>query len=283
MKSINITARAKINLSLAVKYRRPDGFHEIESIFQEVEFGDDLFLQQAGELTFETDSVPLQAESDNLCLQAAKLMSREYQIPGLYIRLNKKIPLGSGLGGGSSDAAAVIKGINIIYDLNLSYEVLNSLAAKLGSDIPFFITGGSAYVYGRGEKVQALKLDTDYRVFLLHPDVSINTGWAYANLKMGLTKDGIETKFIGFEFQNLSLENFRDKFHNDFENSIFAAYPQLGESKQLLYRSGADFASMSGSGATIYGLFRSDKQAHAVYQQLKTRYSCTITRPVTGK
>ncbi len=281
IRNINITAHAKINLALAIKARRTDGFHEIESIIQEVEFGDDLFLEQAHSLTFETDSAQLQTESDNLCLKAAKLMSSRFQIPGLHIRLIKKIPIGAGLGGGSSDAAAVLRGLNIIYNLDLGNAELRVLAAQIGSDIPFFISGGSAYIQGRGEKVAPVKLDTTYTILLLHPELYINTGWAYANLKMGLTKDCKETKFIGFEFQNLSVDKFRGKFCNDFEKSVFTAYPQLAESKELLYSRGADFASMSGSGSTIYGLFRDEIQAESVYRELKTRYSCRITRPVS--
>ena len=281
IKNIEITAQAKINLALAIKGRRTDGFHDIESIIQEVEFGDDLFLEQARDLTFESDSAQLQAEPDNLCLKAATLMSRRFRIPGLHIRLIKRIPIGAGLGGGSSDAAAVLKGINILYNLDVSESDLRLLAAKIGSDIPFFINGGSACVQGRGEKVTPVKMDTAYTVLLLHPELYINTGWAYANLKMGLTKDSKETKFIGFEFQNLSVDKFRGKFYNDFEKSVFITYPQLAESKELLYVRGADFASMSGSGSTIYGLFRDPIQAESVYRELKTRYSCTITRPVS--
>lgn len=281
MRSMHITAHAKINLALAIKFKRADGFHEIESIIQEIEFGDDLFLEQADSLTFETDSAQLNAETDNLCLKAARLLIQRCKIPGLHIRLIKKIPLGAGLGGGSSDAAAVLRGLNIMYGLNLSDADLRTLAAKIGSDIPFFIKGGSAYIQGRGEKVTSVKLDTAYTVLLLHPDVYINTGWAYANLKMGLTKDFKETKFIGFEFQNLSVDKFRDKFQNDFEKSVFNAYPRLAESKDLLYHSGADFAGMSGSGSTIYGLFHDTIKAESVYRELKTRYSCTFTRPVS--
>ena len=283
MRSIELAAHAKINLSLLIKYRRPDGFHEIESVFQEIDWGDDLFLQEAEGYTFETNSILLREEVDNLCLKAAKLMGHECNIPGLYIRLIKRIPLGAGLGGGSSDAAAVLKGINVIYNLKLHGADLIALAAKLGSDIPFFINGGSAFVYGRGELIQPVEIDTNYTLILIHPEVSISTAWAYANLKMGLTKAFIKTKFIGFEVQNLSVENFRDKFSNDFEKSLFAAYPQLADCKQMLYGSGADFACMSGSGSTIYGLFRDDRQARSVYQELKTRFSCTLTRPVKRK
>jgi 4-diphosphocytidyl-2-C-methyl-D-erythritol kinase len=283
MNHVDLTAHAKINLSLAVRFRRADGFHEIESVFQEIEFGDRLSLHQTTDLIFQTDSAPLQVEADNLCLRAAKLMKQEYRIPGVRITLNKKIPLAAGLGGGSSDAAAVLRGISTLYDLKLSDERLRALAAGLGSDVPFFVGGGSALVRGRGEIIEAIDLDTDYFILLLHPQVSINTAWAYANLKMGLTKDIIKHKFIGFEFQNLSLENFRDNFANDFEQSIFAAYPQLAESKQILYRSGADFACMSGSGATIYALFRDEKLVKAVHQELKARFSCTLTRPVARR
>jgi 4-diphosphocytidyl-2-C-methyl-D-erythritol kinase len=280
MNRLQLTAHAKINLTLAIRYKRPDGFHEIESVFQELEFGDDLYLQPGEEVIFETDSPILQKETGNLCLKAVDLMREQYRIPGLSMHLLKKIPIGAGLGGGSSDAAAVLTGINTLYDLKLNQAELCILAGRIGSDVPFFIRGGTAYVCGRGEQLTVLKLDTAYTVVLVHPGVRIDTAWAYANLKMGLTKEFKEPKFIGFEFQNLTVENFRTRFQNDFEISVFSAFPQLAECKELLYRGGADFAGMSGSGSTVFGIFRRKAEADAIYDDLKSRYSCTLTRPV---
>jgi len=280
MKSLNFKANAKINLALALKFKRTDGYHEIESVIQEIDFADILELQKADEIVFTTDSAALQREADNLCLRAARLMRDEYRIPGLKIHLVKKIPIGAGLGGGSSDAAATLKGINEMFDLDLDEVKLHFLAAKLGSDVPFFIRGGSACVRGRGEIIETINLPADCNVLLIHPDIPINTAWAYANLKMNLTKEIKEPKFIGFEFQNLTVDDFRDKFHNDFERSVFAAYPQLAEIKELLYRDGAGFASLSGSGSTIYGLFQDQNLVESLYTELKSRYSCTLARPV---
>jgi 4-diphosphocytidyl-2-C-methyl-D-erythritol kinase len=280
MKKVAIQANAKINLSLSVRCKRADGYHEIESVIQEIDFGDLLDLRSSDKTVFTTDSKVLQAETGNLCLRAARLIQEEYQFPGIKMHLVKKIPIGAGLGGGSSDAAATLKGINAMYNLGLDDLKLRLLAAKLGSDVPFFIPGGSACVQGRGEILQPVEIGTDYTIVLVHPEVSINTTWAYANMKMGLTKEIKEPKFIGFEFQNLKVDDFRGKFHNDFEKPVFAVYPQLSEIKELLYREGAGFASMSGSGSTIYGLFENRGKAKLVYTELKSRYFCTLARPV---
>ena len=144
MQSLQIKANAKINLALAVKNKRSDNYHELDLIYQEIDFCDKLTLRKSNRIEFSTDSLSLQKEANNLCKKAANLLQKKFQIPGLEIYLEKRIPIGAGLGGGSSDAAAVLKGGMELYQLKISNEQLLSLSSKLGADAPFFLFGGTA-------------------------------------------------------------------------------------------------------------------------------------------
>ena len=146
MKSLEINANAKINLALAVKYKRDDGYHELDLIFQEINFSDQLILSKDCQMVFSTDSQELDIESDNICLKAARLLQRDFDIPGINIHLEKKIPLGGGLGGGSSDAAAVLKGLNDIWGLGVGRQKLLKTGEGLGADVPFFVLGCPAII-----------------------------------------------------------------------------------------------------------------------------------------
>ena len=148
---MKIKSNAKINLALAIKYKRPDGFHEIESIFQEIDLYDEIFLEKEDRIILQTDSLDIPGDENNICVKAAQAICKKYQVSGVNIKLVKNIPVGAGLGGGSSNAAAVLKGINNLYDLKIDQLELSGMAAELGSDVPFFLNGGSAYVTGRGE------------------------------------------------------------------------------------------------------------------------------------
>lgn len=281
MDSIELKANAKINLALAIKCKRDDGYHEIELIFQEIDFCDRIILEKAHTSTFRTDSETLQQESNNLCLTAAKYLQEEFDIPGLNIFLEKKLPIGSGLGGGSSDAAAVLKGGIKLYGLNIPYQELHSIAERIGSDVPFFLNGGTAYGAGRGEILQTIQITTDYFVLLVLPEIKISTPWAYKNLNLTLTRKNDDYKFKGFTIQNLDLVDFRSEFRNDFENLVFKHHPELASLKSEMYELGADYASLSGSGSALYGLYKSKSTAENAGEKLKSKHSTYICRPVT--
>jgi 4-diphosphocytidyl-2-C-methyl-D-erythritol kinase len=280
MESLKIRANAKINLALAVKYKREDGYHEIELIYQEIDFHDNLILSKNDGNHFSTDSPILQKESTNLCLTAANLLKDEFNIPGLDIRLEKRLPIGSGLGGGSSDAAAVLKGGLDLYGIKYTPKSLQSVAEKIGSDVPFFLVGCTAYGSGRGEIVKSIKIKPDYHILIIIPDIQISTKWAYKNLNLTLTKKNDEYKFRGFTFQDLDLVNFRSEFYNDFENLVFKHYRQLASVKSELYELGAEYASLSGSGSTLYGLFSSQSETEKAREILTRRFNTHISRPV---
>jgi 4-diphosphocytidyl-2-C-methyl-D-erythritol kinase len=279
LKSVSLRANAKINLALAIKYKRDDGYHEIESIFQEIDFFDQINIAQDTKISFKSNSTDLQHDQKNLCVRAAMLIQDKYDIPGVKIKLTKRIPVGAGLGGGSSDAAAVIKGIISVYSLRADHSDLLTAAAQLGSDVPFFLTGGTAYVTGRGEKIRPIRMNLDYYLVLVFPDIPISTVWAYKNLNLALTKNDYGYKFTGFKFQDLPPSQFRSEYYNDFETTVFAAYPDLKKIKELLNASGADYAAMSGSGSAMFAVFASRRDAKKASSALGREYNCIITRP----
>jgi 4-diphosphocytidyl-2-C-methyl-D-erythritol kinase len=280
MDSIEVTANAKINLALAVKHKRDDGYHEIELIYQEVDFHDTLVVKKSISNKFSTDSQVLQTESSNLCLTAAEFLQKKFNIPGLDIYLEKRIPIGAGLGGGSSNAAAVLKGAMQLYDIEYSLKDLETVASKIGSDVPFFLYGGTAYGKGRGEILDQIQMFTDYQVLLVVPDIHISTHWAYKNLNLTLTRKNHDYKFKGFTFQNLDLSNFRSEFYNDFEKLVLKHHPQLASVKSELYDLGAEYVSLSGSGSALYGLYVSPSTAMKAGEIIGKRFKCLHCRPV---
>ena len=280
MNSITIQANAKINLALFVRYKREDGFHEIESIFQEIDFADRITVKRSEGIVFNTNSKRLSNSRKNLCTDAGYLLKEECKIPGLEISLQKIIPISAGLGGGSSDAAAVLKAGLKLYKVKLSRKKLSSLAAKLGSDVPFFLSGKTAYVYGRGDGIRKIRSQYNYYIVLIIPKLSISTSWAYKNLRLGLTKKECNLKLISLEFYGLNVEDFKKFFYNDFEESVFKVYPQLREIKHSLYKEGADYASLSGSGSTIFGIFQSPDTANRACNLLSRFYRCELVKPV---
>jgi 4-diphosphocytidyl-2-C-methyl-D-erythritol kinase len=282
MESLEIKANAKINLALAVKHKRDDGYHEIELIYQEIDYHDTLYILKNDKIKFSTDSPVLQKESSNLCIIAAKLLAHEFNIPGLDIRLEKKLPIGAGLGGGSSDAAAVLRGGLELYGIEYSKDILLNMAENIGADVPFFLMGSTAYGSGKGEILKSIKMTFDYHIVLVLPEINISTKWAYKNLNLTLTRKNEDYKFRGFGFQNLDLKDFRSEFYNDFEDLVFRHYPQLSSVKSELYDQGAVYASLSGSGAALYGLYSSQSTAEATVESLGSRYRCQISKPVIG-
>jgi 4-diphosphocytidyl-2-C-methyl-D-erythritol kinase len=273
-----IKSNAKINLALAVKYKRQDGFHEIESIFQEIDLYDEISLEKDDKIFLQTDSLDIPGDENNICVKAAHAICKKYKVRGVNIELVKNIPVGAGLGGGSSNAATVLKGINKLYDLKIDQLELSGMAAELGSDVPFFLNGGSAYVTGRGENLRSITMNRDYFVLLAFSGQSISTAWAYKNLNLALTKNDSVYKLIGFKLQDLKTSDFNSEYYNDFEISVFKAFPELGTMKRLLYENGADYAAMSGSGSTIFGIYKKREQAEKTGQLLGCDFK--IAHPV---
>ena len=282
MQEIRIAANAKINLALAIRYRRPDGYHEIESIFQEIDFCDHLIIKKYEGIRFTSNLKSLETDPSNLCVAATRLMMENFGIAGLSINLDKKIPVGAGLGGGSSDAAAVLKAAAQLFDLHLDRRALIALAEQLGSDVPFFLTGRTAWVTGRGEKIKPVAAEQNYFLLLVLPEIRISTVWAYKKLNLNLTKDECKHKFIGFNFHEIGVTDFKKYYYNDFERTLFVVFPELAEIKQRIYDAGADFAALSGSGSTLFGIFQSRSQAEKACNLLESAYKVQLAKPILG-
>ncbi len=255
---IVIGAPAKINLFLEILNRRPDGFHNLCSAFQAVSLFDRLTFELAPEGVFGltvSGKWSLPTDERNLVTQAFHLMQTRFSLrSGLEIKIEKEIPPGGGLGGGSSDAAATILACNALFGLELTDAEMAELGSLLGSDIPFFFSSGQALISGRGEVVQEVQLPIDYWIVLVTPELSISTAESYAGLKRGLTHP-----FSGYNFNRCrSLQELVASLQltgNDFERTHLKNYPILDRVRTALVDSGALMVRMSGSGSTFFGIY----------------------------
>ncbi|MFH1700522.1 MAG: 4-(cytidine 5'-diphospho)-2-C-methyl-D-erythritol kinase [Candidatus Zixiibacteriota bacterium] len=258
---IFISAPAKINLFLKVTGRRPDGYHNIYSWFQAVDLADHLHICKLtkSEILIETNWPSIPTGSNNLVYKAAELIQRNFgRNLGFKINLFKQIPAGAGLGGGSSDAAAFIKGANKLIGLDMSNRDMEKLGLEIGSDIPFFFGTGQAEVSGRGEIVKPIQLPTDYRVILVTPDFEISAADAYRYLKLDLTGPNHNVNLTCCKTTG-ELFGMISQMTNDLEIELKKLYPIFGDIEERLIKFGARIARLSGSGPTIFSLF--DKSA----------------------
>ena len=247
---MQLLAPAKINLSFEIKGRRADGFHEIETLMAPISLADRLAIERAGDdaaIRFSCDDPSLPGGDDNLVVRAAKLFRERTKITGgITMSLEKKIPHGAGLGGGSSDAASTLLGLNEIFETNLSEDELLQLAAELGSDVPFFIVRSAAVCRGRGEIVEPTALEPKLNLLLLKPDFGVPTPWAY-----GRWKDA--RKLPGVDYSPQELNGIR--FVNDLERSVFEKFVFLARLKTWLRQQPEVAVSlMSGSGSTMFAV-----------------------------
>jgi 4-diphosphocytidyl-2-C-methyl-D-erythritol kinase len=243
---------AKINIGLHVVSKRPDGYHNLETIFYPVQLSDALEMAEAKETRISFSGLPVDGPSEqNLVLKAYHLFKNEFDLPPVQFHLHKKIPAGAGLGGGSSDAAFTLKMLNDFFQLRLNSEQLKNYAAKLGADCPFFIENKPAFATGIGDQLSPVKIDlSDYRIVILKPDVSVSTADAYKNIIPAQPEINLQN------LAELPVAEWENVVVNDFEKSVFPLFPEIEKWKKKLYELGAEFASMSGSGSAVFGLFR---------------------------
>jgi 4-diphosphocytidyl-2-C-methyl-D-erythritol kinase len=255
---------AKINLGLAVVSKRPDGYHNIETVFYPINLCDVLEIVPSGErkTTFIASGIPINENPENnLIMKAFNLLKSDYDLPETTIYLRKNIPMGAGLGGGSSDAAFMLKLLNDFADLRLSVKQLEEYAGRLGSDCPFFIQNQAVFAEGTGNiftPVELLSL-RGYSLILVKPDIHVSTQEAYAKIK---------PKPVDFpltEIIKLPLKEWKGKLVNDFEAGVFTRYPEIGKIKKQLYDQGAIYASMSGSGSSVFGIFEKPKNLDQIF------------------
>lgn len=241
----------KINLGLHVLSKRSDGYHNIDTCFYPVPLTDILEVIPSSEFSFAQSGLKVDGESEaNLCVKAFRLLQAEFGISAAKIHLHKIIPMGAGLGGGSSDAAFMLRTLNEIFDLKISKERLKSLALQLGSDCPFFIDDQPMIGSGRGEALSPVSLSLKgYHLVLVKPEVHVSTAEAYSGIQSKQSERSIQ------EILSLPIGQWRANLTNDFEKTIFKKHPIINEVKEKFYASGAAYASMSGSGSSVFGIF----------------------------
>ncbi len=245
----------KINLGLRVVSKRNDGYHEVSTLMYPVtRLCDTLEVVRSDEFSFSQSGLEIDCPLEkNICYKAWELMRQEFSLSPVAIHLHKVIPFGAGLGGGSSDAAYVIRAINEVFNLGLSRERMIELASVLGSDTAFFIDNAPAWATGRGEVLSPSSVSlSGKRLVILKPDDMVSTGEAYSGVFISGER--------GQDMENLPLEQWKDNVLNDFEEHIFKSHPRIAELKSYLYNKGAIYASMSGSGASVYGIFDNEAE-----------------------
>lgn len=249
----------KINLGLHILQKRTDGFHDLETVFYPVVLKDGLEIIQhpsaIQETKLTTSGLVIDAPADqNICFKAYQILKKDFpQLPSVQMHLHKVIPSGAGLGGGSSDGAFTLLLLNQRFNLGLCESQLIDYALQLGSDCPFFIKNKACYATGRGEKLKEVELNlAGYTMVLVNPDIHVNTGQAFGRIVPNNDRISI------LETIKLPVEEWKDHLKNDFEEVIFSQHPEIKSIKEKLYKRGAVYASMSGSGSTVYGLFKKD-------------------------
>ena len=272
MKEISVKALAKVNLGLDVVRKRPDGYHEVRMIMQTVGLHDriDLYVTQEPGIKIETNLFYLPDNEQNLAHKAARLLMEEFGIrQGLSIHLRKFIPVSAGMAGGSTDAAAVLYGMNRIFDLGLSKEDLMTRGVKLGADVPYCIMRGTALAEGIGEKLSALPPMVKCPVLIAKPQIGVSTKFVYENLK--LDKDTVHPDIDGLigAIRAKNLEQIAGHMGNVLETVTIPNYPVIAEIKDHMMEHGAVHAMMSGSGPTVFGLFANGDTAVAAYEAMR--------------
>ncbi len=277
---MKLRAYAKINLGLHVVNRRPDGYHNIETVFHLIDLFDEIDIVQVYEgIHFASDCPELSSDNSNLCVRAANLLRDLTGIhTGVEISLTKRIPIGAGLGGGSSDAAAVLRGLTKIWSLDITRDELQTVSATLGSDVPFFFSDKTAFATGRGEALQPFDLRVPYAILVVTPPIPVSTGWAYSNLHIatGVKRPNIR-KILEEKMSDPAA--LQRGIVNDFEEVVFAHHPEVARIKSSLLKEGAVFSLMSGSGSSVFGFFHDPAAATEASRRLSEKYFTSVTNP----
>lgn len=251
-----IFPNCKINLGLQIVSKRTDGYHDLETVFYPIDLKDVVEIIENKEFEFSASGSPIGGGTDNnLCVKAFYLLKKDFpHLPNIQMHLHKVIPMGAGLGGGSADGAFALKLLNKKFELGLSEEQLIDYSLQLGSDCPFFILNKSCFATSRGEKLEPIDIDlSDFKIVIIHPAIHISTVEAFANIKP--MKPGKSIKQVIQQ----PISTWKDELINDFENPVFNKFPEIKKIKDSLYDAGAIYASMSGSGSALYGIFRKEK------------------------
>ena len=263
---VSFRAYAKINLGLLILEKRPDGYHNIETVFHRVGIFDEISLDPSPSIIVESSSPDAPDDERNICFETAKLLQEHLGIrAGVKISIQKNIPVGAGLGGGSSDAAAVLLRLPTFWGRAVGQKELSSLALQLGSDVPYFLKSGSAHARGRGEILDFFALDVPYTILLCSPGVHVSTAWAYRQVSP--RKRPVDLASLVLK----GMKNPKDlhEIGNDFESTVLDAFPVVRNAKNAMIENGAVFSLMSGSGSTVFGLFDNHEVAHQASNALE--------------
>lgn len=271
MKELRLNAYGKVNLSLDVLARRPDGYHEVETVLHTVELHDTVVLRDAeGGIRVVCDHRRVPTDEQNLVFRTAQLLREVSGTDrGVEIEVRKRIPPASGLGGGSSDAAVTLLGLAQMWKLRLDHAQLLELAAQVGSDVPFFLVGGAALATGRGERLRYLPTLPATWVVLACPDAEVSTAWAYANLDLARVPRRPNTQRLVEALRAEDVAAVARELCNVFEPLVSERYPQVQELKRRLVEAGALGASMTGTGPAVFGLFPGEAEARRAWEALR--------------
>ena len=276
--SISLVSNAKLNLALSINYKRSDGYHDISSIMQEIDLHDtiDISKNNSKKIHIKSKGITVPEDSTNLCYIAADIFFSEYNIQDrVNITINKKIPVGGGLGGGSSNASTILKGLSQLFNIDPKQELLHAISTKIGADVAFFTNGGLQYAQGIGDKLTPLpNLMHGFYFLIICPQISISTPWAY-----GAYKKYLENKLNESNFVPLSDKLDFSLWNNDFEKVVLSTYPEINEIKHMLKRTNTLFASLSGSGSTMFGVYDSLESVTIARNQFKD-FQTYIALPV---
>ncbi len=266
---MKILAPAKINIGLRIIRKRSDNYHDIQTVFYPIHLSDELEIVKADRHEFYSN---IKLDDDaNLCLRALDFFCERTGINAeVKMVLKKNIPVGAGLGGGSSDAAAVLLALQDIYGHPLCEIELLNIAEQLGSDVPFFLKKAPAYATGKGEMIEPLKYRLNAFILTVTPDVGVSTPLAYSLVTpSGEKAESLREVLLGLGDE---IHRYKDTVVNDFEKPVFGKFPVIGQIKSEMYASGADFALMSGSGSSVYGFFRTRPDAESALEALRGRF-----------
>ena len=281
MNKVIINSNAKVNIGLKVLKKREDGYHDIVTVFQEINLFDIISISKKSKgCDFNSNATWLMNDKTNLCVIAYEAMKKKFDIDGVDIDLTKNIPRGSGLGGGSSNAASIMKGIRELYSLNISDKELEEIASQIGADVPFFIRGSIQLGEGIGDRLTPLKINISGKYLIIIPDTEIDTSWAYSKFKNDLDSSILPINFASLSNEKtISLDKLQF-FENDFESIVVPTYPEIGKIKEALHALGARFASLSGSGSTVFGIFNDDVCLDKALSYFSPKYKTFIANPL---
>lgn len=276
---MNVKAYAKINLGLHIVGKRQDGFHNIETVFHRINLFDEINIENSFDISISCTDITIPSDNNNLCWKAAELLRKELGVAkGVRIGITKNIPTGAGLGGGSSDAAAVLLALPFLWKIDVKRPIIENLALRLGSDVPFFLQNSSAYAEGRGEVLKTIDLALPYWIVLIHPNIHLSTPWAYNRLaekRNGLfpVRPNMAEQFSADPIRAV-LES-----ENDFEEIVFEEHPKIEKIKKQLKDLGAAVSLMSGSGSSMFGLFIDKSTALSAAEFFKKEHFVHLTEP----